>query len=89
MEFLRKPPLSPPVKLAYRMLFEAAVTTIPEDIRNQLGLEVKSRTAKAGSKLVSMLRWALGASPDWHVALVRCDAPIPPGLFRQPPRNSA
>lgn len=84
--FLRKPPLSPPVKLAYRMLFEAAVTTIDEDIRNQLGLEVQSRAAAIGAKSVSALRWALGASPDWHVALVRCGAPIPPGLFRQPLR---
>ena len=30
------------------------------------------------------LRWALGSSPSWHLALVRAGAPVPDGLFRQP-----
>lgn len=84
IDFLRKPPLSPPVKVAYHFLFEAAVTTIHQDIRDQLGLTVQSRAAAVGGKSVSALRWALGASPAWQIALVRCGEPIPSGLFRQP-----
>ena len=63
--FLSDPPLSPPIRLAYRLLFNAALTTVPADMRLQLGVEP-------------------GASPSWNLALVRCDSPIPEGLFRQP-----
>jgi uncharacterized protein (DUF2236 family) len=87
IEFLRKPPLNPPVKLAYRVLFEAAVTTIDPAIRDQLGLTVKTGAENIGSKSISALRWALGSSPDWLAALVRCDEPIPEGAFRQPLRK--
>ncbi len=82
--FLRNPPLSPPVKIGYWLLFEAALTTIPSDIRSQLGVEPRKRASSVGEKVTSALRWALGASPSWQLALVRCDAPIPAGLFRQP-----
>jgi hypothetical protein len=34
--------------------------------------------------LIRFLRWALGSSPSWKLALVRVGAEIPPGLFRQP-----
>ncbi len=84
ISFLRNPPLSPPVKLAYRLLFDAALTTIPSDIRSQLEVEPGKRASGTGMKATSALRWALGASPSWHLALVRCGAPIPDGLFRQP-----
>jgi uncharacterized protein (DUF2236 family) len=84
ISFLRNPPLSPPVKIGYRMLFEAALTTIPPDIRTQLGVEPRERAGGIGKTVTSALRWALGASPSWQLALVRCDAPIPAGLFRQP-----
>jgi len=84
ISFLRDPPLSPPVKLAYRLLFDAALTTIPSDIRSQLEVEPGKRASGIGMKATSALRWALGASPSWHLALVRCGAPIPEGLFRQP-----
>jgi len=84
ISFLRNPPLSPPVKIAYRLLFDAAVATIPPDIRMQLGVEPSRRARGIGKNATGALRWALGASPSWQLALVRCDAPIPPGLFRQP-----
>ncbi len=84
ISFLRSPPLSPPVKAGYRLVFDAAVTTIPPEIRTQLDLDSAGRTASAGGATVKALRWALGASPSWELSLVRCGAPIPPGLFRQP-----
>ncbi len=84
ISFLRNPPLSPPVKIGYRLLFDAALTTIPSDIRSQLEVEPGKRAGGIGVKATSALRWALGASPSWHLALVRCHAPIPAGLFRQP-----
>ncbi|MFT7597624.1 MAG: hypothetical protein ACI8TP_000544 [Acidimicrobiales bacterium] len=82
--FLRSPPLSPPVKIAYRLLFEAAVTTIPAEVQEQLGLSHSARAHTIGRSSTRSLRWALGASPAWQLALVRCDAPIPSGLFRSP-----
>jgi len=81
--FLRKPPLSPPVRLGYRLLFNAALSTIPQDMLTQLDIEIPFGAAKVGRTSARALRWSLGASPDWHVALVRCGAPIPSGLFRQ------
>ncbi len=89
ISFLRNPPLNPPVKLGYRLLFEAALTTIHPDIRTQLGVEPAKRAAGTGEKATAALRWALGASPAWQVSLVRCNAPIPSGLFRQPLPASA
>ncbi len=89
ISFLRSPPLNPPVKIGYRLLYEAALTTIPVDIRTQLGVEPGKRAAGTGEKATAALRWALGASPAWQVSLVRCNAPIPAGLFRQPLPTSA
>ncbi|MFT7601584.1 MAG: hypothetical protein ACI8TP_004543 [Acidimicrobiales bacterium] len=84
IRFLRNPPLSPPVKLGYRILFDAALTTIPVALRCQLGLDPPAHATKVGTASVNGLRWALGASPAWQVALVRCNRPVPYGLFRQP-----
>lgn len=81
--FLRNPPLSPPVRLAYRLLFNAALSTIPPDMLTQLELDVPRGAARIGRTSTKALRWSLGASPDWQIALVRCGAPIPTGLFRQ------
>lgn len=85
--FLRNPPLNPPVKLAYRILFNAALTTIPASIRSQLEVDPPANAEKIGKTTTRALRWALGASPSWQLALVRCDAPIPKGVFRQPLPN--
>ncbi len=84
IEFLRSPPLSPPIKIGYRLLFDAALATVPNDLLSQLGLEAPRSAATIGRRSTTALRWALGASPAWQVALVRCDAPIPKGVFRQP-----
>jgi len=84
MEFLQDPPLSLPVKLGYRPLFNAAVATVPARILEITGLSVPRRARQIGGVTVNSLRWALGSSPSWHVSLVRSDAPVPDGLFRQP-----
>lgn len=85
LEFLRKPPLSPPVRLAYRLLFNAAISTVPVDVRSQLTIQAPSGAARVGRMGARALRWSLGASPAWQLALTRCGSPIPPGLFRQRP----
>ena len=84
LEFLRDPPLSFPVRLGYRLLSDAAIATIPERIRTLSGLETHPRARQVGRQAVGALRWSLGSSPSWHLALVRSGAEVPPGLFRQP-----
>jgi uncharacterized protein (DUF2236 family) len=89
VQFLRNPPLKPPIKLGYRLVLNAAITTIPLPLRTQLGLHASPRSRVVGKRTSQALRWSLGASPSWHLALVRCDAPIPQGMFRQPlPKNA-
>ncbi|MDJ0960338.1 MAG: oxygenase MpaB family protein [Acidimicrobiia bacterium] len=82
--FLRSPPLPGPVRPAYRVLFEAAVVTLPPRILSILDLPVRPGARRAGLASVQFLRWALGSSPSWLLALDRIGAPIPEGLFRQP-----
>ena len=87
--FLRSPPLPLPVRPAYRILFEAAAATLPERLRATLGVAPLPGAKAVGRAAVNGLRWSLGSSPSWHVALVRVGAPVPSGLFRQPLRTSA
>ncbi len=82
--FLRSPPLPLAVRPGYRLMLEAAVATLPPTVAEI----VDARPLPAGRFLgragVNSLRWMLGSSPSWHLALVRAGAPVPPGLFRQP-----
>ncbi len=82
IDFLTDPPLSAPVKLGYKALLSAAIETVPERIRDVIGVETNG--APIGSRAVGALRWALGSSPAWHISLIRTGAPVPPGRFRQP-----
>lgn len=84
ISFLRKPPLPLPVRVGYELLFRAAVATLPARIASVIGLEAGDHDAMVGGAAVRSLRWALGSSPSWHVALVRSGACVPDGLFRQP-----
>ncbi len=84
LRFLQHPPLSIGVKLGYRTLLDAAVPTIQPAVRRLIGLEPARGSEQIGRAAVRGLRWALGSSPSWHLALVRTGAPVPPGLFRQP-----
>ncbi|MDG2111298.1 MAG: oxygenase MpaB family protein [Actinomycetota bacterium] len=84
IDFLRNPPLPVAVKLGYRLLFNAAVATVPATISRLIGLTPPRRGRATGRRSVAALRWALGSSPSWHLALVRVGAQVPPGWFRQP-----
>jgi uncharacterized protein (DUF2236 family) len=81
--FIRNPPLPWHMKLPYKLLFMAAVATLPARIRHILGVRKTPGAVSLGKLTVAALRWALGSSPSWHVALVRVGAPVPPGIFRQ------
>jgi uncharacterized protein (DUF2236 family) len=84
VDFLTDPPLEPGLKLGYKFLLEAAVATLPIRLRDILGLTRMPGAVIAGRAVVSGLRWALGASPSWQLALVRVGAPVPEALFKQP-----
>jgi uncharacterized protein (DUF2236 family) len=83
VEFLTDPPLSPGQKAGYRLLSVGAIAAMPDRLRAILGLRAVPGGAAASSTALSMLRWALGSSPSWHLALKRVGAPIPEGLFTQ------
>jgi uncharacterized protein (DUF2236 family) len=83
--FLRRPPLPPAIRAAYGLLFRAAAATLPAAISEVTGVWGRPGDRPVGVTAVTALRWALGASPDWQLALARTGAPAPPGVrFRQP-----
>ncbi len=82
--FLRRPPVPLGPGLGYRLLVGAALPTIPTSLLQTMGLKVSDSRARLGRAALAALRWALGSSPSWHLALVRAGAPVPRGLFRQP-----
>jgi uncharacterized protein (DUF2236 family) len=81
--FLREPPLDPAVAFAYRILASGAVATIPLRIRHALALKPRPGAHAVGRGSMLAMRWALGASPRWRIALERTGAPIPEHLFKQ------
>jgi uncharacterized protein (DUF2236 family) len=84
--FLTDPPLPIGVKLGYRVLLEAAIATIPKRIRDILGVYPAFGAVTVGRSAVAGLRWALGYSPSWRLALERCDQEVPGHLFKESPR---
>ncbi len=86
VSFLRDPPLPRTAAGPYAVLFRAAVTTIPDHIASILGLRRHVGARTAGRALTGALRWSLGASPSWWLALERTATPLPEGVaFRRPP----
>lgn len=83
VEFLTDPPLSAGQRAGYRLLASAATSTVPPRIRDILDLRSSAAGSAGGAATLGFLRWALGSSPSWHVALVRSGAPVPDGLFTQ------
>jgi uncharacterized protein (DUF2236 family) len=83
--FLRSPPLPFVVRMAYRVLFLAAAATVTPRLRRTLGVHRVPGAITIGRLFTRFLRWSLGSSPSWHVALLRVDAPVPPGLFHRLP----
>ena len=85
IRFLRRPPLPPGVRAAYGLLFRAAVATLPPRIRVITGVRSRPGDGRACHAAMTALRWALGSSPDWQLALARTGAAPPAGVtFRQP-----
>jgi uncharacterized protein (DUF2236 family) len=85
MVFLRSPPLSFGVKIAYRVLYQAAVATIPSKLRRVLGVHRHPGARTIGRLLIRFLRWVLGSSPSWRLALIRVGADVPEGRFLTEP----
>lgn len=85
VDFLTDPPLDGVgLRAGYRVMQAAAAATLPPRLREALGLRRRPGAVEAGTAIIGTLRWALGYSPSWHLALVRSDAQVPQGLFRQP-----
>lgn len=84
VSFLADPPLRAGQKAGYRALFAAAVAILPERLAGILGLEPVVGAHGIGRASVGALRWALGSSPSWRLALARVGAPEPAGIFKQP-----
>jgi hypothetical protein len=86
VDFLRSPPLPLKVKMGYRILYWAAAATIPKKTRAVLGIRRFPGAIIAGKALTRFLRWALGSSPSWYIALTRVGEPLPAGhRFRTQP----
>lgn len=79
--FLRNPPLPLVVLPAYKTMGAAAAATVPPELRSILGLKKIPGAIAAGRSTSSFLRWSLGSSPAWHIALLRSGAEVPDGLF--------
>jgi uncharacterized protein (DUF2236 family) len=78
--FLRNPPLPPTVLPAYRILFQAAASTVPSRIAGILGVKRYAWSLPSGNALTKALRWSLGASPSWQLALERTGGVQPQGV---------
>ena len=83
VHFLADPPLDLAVKLGYKVLALAAVATIPPSVREVLGLKARPGAVLMGRLTIRWMRWALGSSPRWRIALVRVGADVPEHRFKQ------
>lgn len=86
VDFLTDPPLAPTLWLGYRALLEAALAITPPRLREILGVTPTPGAGSIGKASVAALRWAIGASPSWKLALMRNGEPVPEHLFKQPVR---
>lgn len=89
--FLRRPPMKAPTRAGYELLFQGAAATIPAKLRDLIGIRPAPAADANGALMVKALRWALGPSPVWRVALERAGADVPEGVFTRQPlgRESA
>jgi uncharacterized protein (DUF2236 family) len=85
--FLIDPPLTLGIKVGYSTLLEAAVAITPERLTKTLGVSSKPGGELAGRAAVATLRWALGYSPSWALALKRNGSRIPERVFRRMPQD--
>ena len=80
VSFLKKPPLPFFTLIAYKILFNAAVVTMPIELREAIGVNPKKGAKTAGNFLTKVLRYALGSSPAWAAALDRSGTKRPNGI---------
>ena len=80
VSFLKKPPLPFFTLVAYKILFNAAVATMPKELRAAIGVTPKKGAKTAGNFLTKVLRYALGFSPAWAAALDRSGTKRPNGI---------
>ena len=80
VSFLKKPPLPFFTRIAYKILFNAAVVTMPIELREAIGVNPKKGAKTAGNLLTKVLRYALGSSPAWAAALDRSGTKRPNGI---------
>ncbi len=85
VDFLTDPPLRPAIKTGYLVILESAVATLPARILEILGLRPKPGADAVGRAGVKSLRWALGYSPSWALALTRSGEALPEETFRRLP----
>lgn len=86
VRFLSNPPLPLGVRAPYQLLFRSAVATLPPRVAGILGVRSIPGSISGGRSLVSLLRWSIGSSSSWWLALERVGAPMPEGVhFRYPP----
>jgi len=81
IEFLRKPPLPRPTRAGYALLYQGAVAIIPASLRELIGVRPGPAADANGAAISKALRWALGPSPVWKLALERSGAEVPEGVF--------
>lgn len=74
IEFLADPPLSPGQRAGYGLLLDAAVATLPDHFKEVLGVRTKVRGRAGGLAADRLLRWTMGDSPAWQLALQRVAA---------------
>lgn len=90
LRFLRRPPLPLVIRPAYSVFFRAAAATLPPRVRRILGIGAVPCDIALGRASVAALRWSLGSSPDWRLALARTGGSPPLGVgFRQPGSGAA
>jgi uncharacterized protein (DUF2236 family) len=78
--FLSRAPMRQPTSSAYQMLYAGAVSTIPRQLREAVGIRIRPGGRAAGRAITGILHAALGCSPAWAAALDRCGAPRPVGI---------
>ena len=83
--FIARPPAGRVMVIGYKFLYWSACATIPRSLRRALGVRRYPGAIVAGRAVCRVLRWAMGSSPAWQAAVIRCGGPMPSGIrFRQP-----
>ena len=87
VRFLHDPPLPGFASLGYRRLFGGAASTLTDPISEIIGVQGTRSGGAIASAVVRTLRWSLGSSPSWWLALVRTsnEAPGHVSFRRMPP----